>query len=77
MVQDVPKGIQVVPETLKSPWTLRPKTDKQAAGPVCMSPRNLQFGKLSMEEKGKAITIESDEEEEDIQALIVEVEEEE
>ena len=45
-------------------------------GPVCMFPRNLRHRKLSMEEKGKAITIETDEEEEDSQALIAVVEEE-
>lgn len=42
-----------------------------------MSLRNLQFGKLSMEEKGKVVTIQIDEQEEDLQALIVVVEEEE
>jgi len=31
-------------------------------GPVRMSPRNPWFGNISMEEKGKAITIELDEE---------------
>jgi len=45
------------PEIPKSPQTPRPKKDKQAVGPVCMSSRNLSFGKLSMEEKGKVITI--------------------
>ena len=42
-----------------------------------MSPRNPWFSKLSMEEKGKALNIETYEEEEDLQALIAEVEEEE
>ena len=46
-------------------------------GPVCMSPRNLWHSKLSMEEKGKVITIESDEEEEYLQALIAIAKEEE
>ena len=39
-----------------------------------MSSRNPQFGKLSIEEKGKAITIETDHEEEDLQALVNEIE---
>ena len=42
-----------------------------------MSPRNLHHNKLSMEEKGKAVTIETDEEEEDLQALIATAKEEE
>ena len=40
-----------------------------------MSSRNPRFVKISMEEKGKAITIETDDEEEDLQALIDEIEE--
>lgn len=40
-----------------------------------MSPRNIRFSKLSMEEKGKAVTIEIDDEEEDLQALNAKVEE--
>lgn len=39
-----------------------------------MSPQNPQFGKLSMEDKGKAINLEIDEEEEDIQAFVEEIE---
>ena len=31
--------------------------------PVCVSPRNLLRTKMSMEEKGKVVTIETDEEE--------------
>jgi len=77
MVHNVPKGTGVAPKIPKSPRTLRPKKDKKAMGPVCMSPRNLRFNKLLMEEKGKVVTIETDEEEEDLQALIIEVEEEE
>lgn len=46
-------------------------------GPVHMSSRNPWHSKLSMEEKGKAVTIEIDEEEEDFQTLIADVEEEE
>ena len=40
-----------------------------------MSPRNLWFSKLSMEEKGKVFTIETYDEEEDLQALIDEIKE--
>lgn len=40
-----------------------------------MSPWNLRFGKFLMEEKGKAVTIEIDDDEEDLQALINEIEE--
>jgi len=77
MVQDVPEGAGVVTEIPKSPWTLRPKKYKQAMGPIRMSPRNPRYNKLSIEEKGKAVMIETDEEEEDLQALIVSTEEEE
>ena len=40
-----------------------------------MSPWNPWFSKLSMEEKGKAITIKIDDKEEDLQALFNEIEE--
>lgn len=46
-------------------------------GPVHMSPRNQQHNQLSMEEKVKVVTIETDEEKEDLRALIFVVEEEE
>lgn len=72
-VQDLLGDTGVVPKNSKSPWTLRPKKDKQAMGLVRMSPRNPQFGKLSMEEKGKAVTIETDDEKEDLQALVDEI----
>ena len=55
-----------VTEIPKSPRTPRPKKDKQTIGPIRMSPRNPQHNKLSMEEKGKAVTIKTDEEEEDL-----------
>ena len=64
----------VVLAILKLPQTPRPKKYKQAVGPIRMSPRNPRFGKLSMEEKGKVVTIETDDEEEDLQALIDEIE---
>ena len=40
-----------------------------------MSPRNPKFGKLSMEEKGKVVNIEINDEEDDLQAFIAEVKE--
>ena len=40
-----------------------------------MSSWNPWFGKLSMEENGKAVTIEIDDEEKDLQALIDQIEE--
>lgn len=52
----------------------RPKMDTKAVGPVHMSPQNLQFGKLSMEDKGKTINLETDDEEEDLQDFIEEIE---
>jgi len=50
---DVPEGVEIVVEILKSPCMPRPKKDKQAMVPICVSPRNLLHSKLSMEEKGK------------------------
>jgi len=38
-----------------------------------MSLRNLQFGKLSTEDKGEAVNLEMDEEEEDLQAFVEEI----
>ena len=38
-----------------------------------MSLRGLRFGKLSMEEKGKVVTIETDDEDEDLHTLINEI----
>lgn len=76
-IHDVSEGTRVAPEIQKSPQMPRPKKDKQAMGPVRVSPSNMWFGKLSMEENGKVVTIETYEEEEDLQALITEVEEEE
>lgn len=61
-------------EILKSSRTLRPKTDTQATRLVCMSPQNPWFGKLSMEEKGKNVNMETDDEEEDLQAFVKEIE---
>lgn len=65
MVEDVPEG-GVVIEIPKSLQTPRPKKDKQEMGLVCVFPRNTLRSKLSMVEKGKVVTIETDEEEEDL-----------
>lgn len=54
----------------KSPHTPPPQKDEQTMGPVWASP---QFNKLSMAEKGKAITTELEEEEENLQALIAKI----
>jgi len=62
------------PEIPKSLRTPRPKKDPQGVGPFRMSPQNPQFGKLSTEDKGKTVNIESDDEEEDLHAFIEEIE---
>ncbi len=56
---------------LKSPCTPRPKKEKQEIVPDRVSPRNLLLTKLSMGEKGKSITRETDEEEEDLEGLVI------
>jgi len=53
------------------PCMPRPQKDKQTMGLVWVSPR---FSKLSTTEKGKVVTTETEEEEEDLQALIVQIE---
>jgi len=70
-VGDAPEGTEIVAEILKSLHTPRSKKDKQAMVFVRVSSWNLLHSKLSMEEKGKAITIEMDEEEEDLEDLII------
>lgn len=74
MVHEEPGDVTVVPKVPKSPRMSQPKKDKKTMGPFRVSPRNPRFGKLSMEEKGKYITNELDEEEEDLQALIYQIE---
>lgn len=39
-----------------------------------MSPQNPRFGKLSMEDKGKTVNLEIDDEEEDLQTFVEEIE---
>ena len=51
-------------EIPKSPKMLRTKKDPQIPGLVRRLSQNPRFSKLTMEEKGKVVTIESDEEEE-------------
>lgn len=58
----------------KSPRMSQTKKNPQVAISVQKSPRNLRFKKLLMEEKGKTVTIESDEEEEDPSTFVEEIE---
>ena len=52
----------------------RPKKDKKPMVLVRMSPRNPLRTRLTMEEKGKAINLEADEEEEDFEEILIEEE---
>lgn len=74
---DALKGAGIVAEILKSPCLPRTKKEKQVMVPVHVSPRKPLCTKLSMEEKGKAIAIEIDEEEEDLEQPIISEEEDE
>jgi len=71
---EFPESVGIVPEMPKSPRTPRSKKDKQAMVSVCMSPRNPLRTRLTMEENGKAINLEVDEEEE-FEEILVEEEE--
>ena len=71
---EVLESARIVAKIPKSPRTPRPKKDKQAMVPMCVSPRNPLRTKLTMEEKGKAINLEADEEEE-FEEILVEEEE--
>ena len=71
-VEDAPKSTGIVVEIHKSPCMLRPKKDKQPMISVCMSPRNPLRTKLTMEEKGKVVNLETDEEEEDLEDILIE-----
>ena len=68
---DAPEGIGIVAEILKSLCIPRPKKNKQAMVPICVSPWNPLHTKLSMEEKGKVVIIETSEEAEDLEDLII------
>lgn len=65
-MEDVLEGAGIMAEILKSLHTPRPKKDKQAMAPIRVSPWNPLCSKLLMEEKGKVVTIETDEEDEDL-----------
>lgn len=71
LTQKEPGEVTSAPDIPKSPLTLRTWKDKQAMGLVRAS---LWLSKLSMVEKGKAITTKLEEEEEDLQALIAQIE---
>ena len=61
-----------IPKSTRMP---RPKKDKQPMVLVRVSPKNLLRMRLAIEEKGKAINLEADEEEEDFEEILVEEEE--
>lgn len=65
--QEEPKDVTQVPEVPRSPRTPRPRKNKQMVVTVWASPR---FKKFSVVDKGKAITTEPTEEDDDWQALI-------
>jgi len=71
-VEDALESTGIVIEIPKSPHTLRPKKDKQPMISVHMSPQNLLRTKFPMEEKGKAINLETNEEEEDLEDILIE-----
>jgi len=62
----------IISEVPKSPRTPRPKKDKQAMISVRVLPINPLRTKLTMEEKGKAINLEADEEGEFEEILVEE-----
>jgi len=66
---------RIVAEILKSLHTPKPKKEKQVMVPVHVSLRNPLRTRLTMEEKGKTINIETDEE--DLEDLIIENDEDE
>lgn len=69
---EAPESVGIVAKIPKSQRTPRPKKDKQAMVPVHISHRNSLRTKLTMEEKGKAINLEADEEEEFEEILVEE-----
>lgn len=76
-IGEAPESVEIVTEIPKSLCTPRPKKDKKPIIPVHVSSRNLLRMRLTMEEKGKAINLEADEEEEDYEEILVEEEDEE
>ena len=77
IVGNAPERTEIVAEIPKSLCMPRPKKDKKPMIPVCMSPRNPLRTKLTMEEKGKVVNVETNEEEEDLEVILVEEEEDE
>lgn len=76
-VGDAPEGVGIVAEIPKSPRMPRPKKDKQVMVPVRVSPWNPLCTKLSVEDKGKVVIIETDEDKANLEDLIIEEEEDE
>lgn len=76
-IEDAPEGAEIVVEIPKSPRTLRPNKDKQPMIPMHVSTQNPLRTRLMMEEKGKEINLETDEEGEDLEDLIIEEDEDE
>lgn len=76
-VEDAPESTRMVVEITKSSCMLRPKKDKHPMILVCMSPRNPLRTKLTMEEKGKAVNLETNKEEEDLEDILIEENEDE
>lgn len=62
---DALEGVGIVVEIPKSPRMLRPRKDKHLMILVHVSSQNPLCTRLTMEEKGKEINLETDEEEED------------
>lgn len=65
VTQEEPGEAVAAPEVLNPPRMPRPQKVKKTMGRVQVSPRNPRFSKLSVAEKGKAITVEIEEEEEE------------
>ena len=65
-VGDAPENAGIVAEIPKLSCMPMPKKDKKPMIPVRMSPRSPLRTKLTMEEKGKVVNVETDEEEEDL-----------
>jgi len=74
MEVEVPESVRIVTEIPKYPYMLRPKKDNQAMVPVHVSPGNPLRTKLTMEEKGKTINLEANEEDE-LEEILIEEEE--
>jgi len=69
---EAPERARIFSNIPKSPHTLRAKKDKHAIVLAHILPRNLLRTKITMEERGKAINLEADEEEEFEEILVEE-----